>query len=202
MKTTIFGGRTTDSFQDYLASLRRAIAVQLEKQIESGETEENSKTEVKKMFLIDNLKFEISNGEIVDTHSENYENVPTSGGGTRKVYLKRYSYTIPFYGDSEILKFKPQTYHGSARTAEVSSNYSTNQNKLTVIFKCEMNNQAQFDHFKSDSLGELSSNCNEINREIDLWNNKQLDEVIASLYPNILAHVNETKEFEKRNGIK
>jgi len=202
MTTTIFGGRTGHSFQDYLNSLRKAIAVQLEKQIESGETEENSKAEIKKMFLIDNLKFEIGNGEIVDTHSERYENVPTSGGGIRKAYMKRYSYTIPFYGDSTILKFKPQTYHGSDRTAEISSNYSTMQNKLTVIFKCEMNNQAQFDHFKSDSLGELSSNCVEINREIDLWNNKQLDEVIANLYSNVLTHVNKTKEFEKRNGIK
>ena len=38
--------------------------------------------------------------------------------------------------------------------------------------------------------------------EIDLWNNKKLNEVIANLYPNVLAHVNETKEFKKRNGIK
>ena len=154
------------------------------------------------MFLIDNLKFEINNGEIADTHSENYENVPTAGGGIKKVFMKRYSYTIPFYGDGEILKYKPQIYHGYDRNAEISSDYSTKQSKLTVIFKCEMNNQPQFDHFRSDSLGELSSNCIEINREIDLWNNKKLNEVIANLYPNVLAHVNETKEFKKRNGIK
>ena len=46
------------------------------------------KTEVKKMFLIDNLKFEISKGQIVDNHWESYEKVPTGGGVIRKAFSK------------------------------------------------------------------------------------------------------------------
>jgi len=40
------------------------------------------------MFLIDNLKFEISKGEIVNNHSESYENVPIGGGVIKKIFSK------------------------------------------------------------------------------------------------------------------
>lgn len=201
MTTIIFGGRQGDMFQDYLYNLRRAIAVQLEKQLESESTETIAKQEIKKMFLIDKIHFDIDKGEISDTGADRYENVQI-GGAIRRAFMKRFSYTIPFTGDSTVIKFRPQTFHGSDRTADISSNYSTKQNQLTVSFRSELNNQSQLDHNKFDSLGDISENCSEINSEIETWNNKQLDEAITEIYPKVLAHINETKDFEKRNNIK
>ncbi len=201
MKIKIFGGRYGTSFNDYLNSQRKAIAVQIENQIESGKNELETKAELKNMFIIEKIIFDNANSVITDTNSDKSEE-RLKEGQLRRVIVKTYSYSIPFKGDYSLIQYKPNTFYGIEREADVTGNYHTKENVLKVYFESEINNQAQFDHFKHESIGNLYDNTNEFNKEVEEWNNRKLEEVINEIYPLVVTHLNQTNEFEKRNNIK
>ncbi len=201
MGQTIFGGTHGKNMKDYFQSLQRPVAVQLEKLLEKGVTKDNAIKEIREMFLLPLFKFDIGNATIKDNHSDNYENV-NFGGQVKKIFKKSYSYSIPFSGDPALLAFRPEIFHGSSIEGTISTNYDTEQSVLTVRFSSEQNNQANFEHEKNESIGELSSNANEANKEIKKWNDTEMNSLIESLYDKVASHIAETKSFNERNNIK
>jgi len=201
MEQTIFGGTYGKSMKDYFQALQKSIAVQLEKLLQKGATKENATKEIREMFLLPLFKFDIKNATIVDNHSDNYEKV-NFGGQVKNILKKSYSYSIPFSGEPKLLTFRPETFHGSSIVGEISTNYDTEQSILTVRFNSEQNNQENFEHEKSQSIGELTANANEANKEIEKWNDTEMNSVIQTLYDKVASHVAETKSFNERNKIK
>ena len=200
MEKKIFGGTNGKLFKNYLQVFAQPIGVQLEQLIKSGKSDKDAKVEVKKMFIIAPFKFDIKTAEIKDTHSNNYETIQFSGQ-TKKIYTHRYEYRIPFTGDTNLIEYRPETFHGGDRTGNISTGGISSPNYLTVSFRSEENNQSHFEHEKGDSIGDLLPNCREINKEIGQWNEK-IDEVIERVLPKVLKQINDADDFKKRNNIK
>ena len=196
----IFGGTHGKPISDYFDSLHRPIAVQLEKQLKSAASKEKAKSEVKKMFTIALFHFDMGKGTIKDTNGDDFK-MAIIDGQNRKLFIKSYSYSIPFTGEPGILNYRPETFHGSAINGDVNTDYDKETSILTVLFNSERNNQEAFNHEKSLSIGELSANANEANKAIKNWNEARLDKLIDNLYETVLAHITETKNFNKRNNI-
>ena len=114
-------------------------------------------------FIIEKIIFDNANSVITDTNSDKSEE-RLKEGQLRRVIVKTYSYSIPFKGDYSLIQYKPNTFYGIEREADVTGNYHTKENVLKVYFESEINNQAQFDHFKHESIGNLYDNTNENNK--------------------------------------
>jgi hypothetical protein len=200
MEKKLFGGNHGTPFKNYLSALSQPIGVQLEQLLKNGSSQENAIAEVKNMFIIEPFNFDYKSAEIRDTGSNNYETIQ-HGGNTKKIYTHRFEYKIPFAGDTNLIEYRPEIFHGGDRTADISTGGPSSLNYLKVSFRSEQNNQKNFDHEKSESVGELLQNCREINKEIKQWN-EQIDSVIERVLPKVLAHIKESEDFKKQNNIK
>lgn len=199
MEITLFGGNNSRvSIKDYLYNQVQAIAVQIENGLRANKTEEQIKAEMLNLFKVEKLSLNSSESYVKELGGNHYEN-RIKEGRERNVLIKHYNYYIPFSGDSNVLKYKPDTFHGFARKADIIED--KNQKFIKTYFEAEENFQEQFNHFKAESIGSLSSNCTEANKAIDSWN-MNLENEINKIYPVVKYKIDKTDDFNKRNNIR
>lgn len=195
----LFGGRDCQiSINDYLNNQVKAIAVQIEHGLRNNKTEEQIKNEMLNLFKVEKISLNSSESYVEDIGANHYEK-RRKEGRERKVLIKHYYYYIPFSGDSNVLKYRPKIFHGIGKEADIIKD--KNQNFIRTYFESEENFQEQFNHFKTESIGQLSSNCTEVNKAIDSWNINLANE-INRVYPLVKSEMNKTDDFNKRNNIR
>lgn len=198
-KITLFGGNYCEiTIKDYLHNQVRAIAVQIEHGLRANKTEQEIKKEMVKMFTVENVSINLSEAEVTDIGANHFEN-RMKEGRQRKVLIKHYYYSIPFNGDSALIKYRPTTFHGHNCKAEIIGH--KNPKTIRTYFECEENSQKQFDYNKSQSIGDLLRNIEEANKEINTWN-QTVEEEVNKIFPLVKAEYQKTIDFNKRNNIK
>ncbi len=200
MKTILFGGNhCQSSIQNYLFSMIRAIGIQIELGLKLKKDHRQIKKEVIELFTIEKFKFHLSSAEVVDNGSNRMQDL-NKNGKTQKVMIKLYKYLIQFDGDTNILRYRPENFHGHNCNAEIIVS-ADNKKTIKVIFESAQNVQELFFLNKSLSIGSLVANGNEANTEIEKWNNNLIYE-FDNLYPKVKAEFEKKIEFNRKNNIK
>lgn len=194
MSQIIFGGSKGVLLQNHLASLSEVITEELENNI-SRKTEDELKKELKQRFYINKLIFDTDNAIIEAQKSNEINKIKTRFCGTEQITIKTYHCKIPFQGNPLFLNFRPIAFHGFDKTGTVIRSDYSDSFFLSFTFQCQENSQEQFKHLKTESLQSIRDNCAEINREIENWNTKRLEELINFIYPKVLDYSIKTREF-------
>lgn len=199
METILFGGNNCKiTIKDYLYNQVRAIAVQIEHGLRANKAEEQIKKEMVELFTVEKFSVNISGTEMTDIGANHYES-RMKEGRQRKVLIKHYYYSVPFNGDSSIIKFRPTTFHGHNCKVDIIGHQ--NPKTIRAYFESEENFQQQFDHNKSQSIGDLTLNVKEANIEIENWN-KVIAAEVDRVFPIVKSEYDKTIDFNRRNNIK
>ncbi|MEW5675610.1 hypothetical protein ABGT15_04800 [Flavobacterium enshiense] len=196
MNQLIFGGSKGVLFQNHLITLSESISKELEIKISHNLIEERIKKEIKTDFQIKKLRFDIKNAIVEDSDLNRLKRITINSNNTQEIVIKTYNCKVPFTGNSRFLKYRPIFFHGFDLIGKITECDYKNQQFLSFTFQCKENAKEQFNHLKTESLENLELNCSEINKEINNWNTKRLDEIINHLYPKFHDYYVKTKEFE------